>query len=131
MRNILVFLIFLPFYSIGNGFVFESWKTQGKNCVLKFEQVPSQNWDGKSEVPLSIAEANAAFQKWASSSLPKTHKAHVVSFNFSSVAPENLSSNFWVYKIGYVVFENNIPASNFNRKLAIDLAAKVIEPECS
>lgn len=130
MRNILVFLILLPFHSIGNGYVFESWETRGSTCVLKFDHSPSQNWYGNSEVPLSIAEANAVFQKWALSSLPKTQKAHVVSFNFSSVAPENLNSNFWMYKIGYVVFENNIPASNFNRKLAIDLASVVIEPEC-
>lgn len=130
MRIILVLLILLPFHSIGNGYVFESWETRGSTCVLKFAHAPSQNWDGKSEVPLSIDEVNAAFQKWALSNLPNTQKAHVVSFNFSSVAPENLDSNFWVYKIGYVVFENDIPASDFNRKLAIDLASVIIEPEC-
>ncbi|TMO42234.1 hypothetical protein [Pseudoalteromonas ruthenica] len=130
MRNILIFLMLLPFHSIGSDYVFESWETRGSTCVFKFAHSPSQNWDGKSEVPLSINQVNAAFQKWALSSLPKTQMAHVVSFNFSSVAPKNLDSNFWVYKIGYVVFENNIPASNFNRKLVIDLASVVIEPEC-
>ena len=130
MRSLLIMLAFVSFTSLGDGFVFDSWNSKGQTCTLKFTEAPSLNWDGVSDLPLTIKEVDAIFHNWALSNLQGTEKAHVVSFNLSSVAPKGLDNNYWIFKIGYVVFNGSIPSKNFNRKLVIDLTGKVIEHKC-
>ncbi|WP_189620516.1 hypothetical protein [Psychrosphaera saromensis] len=130
MRLLLVILTFISFNSLADGFVFDSWSSKGKSCMFQFIAPPNLNWNGDSDLPLTIKEVDTIFQKWALGNLKGNEKAHVVSFNLSSVAPEGLKNNYWIFKVGYVVFNGNVPSKQFNRKLVIDLTGKVIEPIC-
>jgi hypothetical protein len=130
MRYLLVLLLFFSFISLSNDYTFESWQSNGKDCRLKFDKIPSENWDGVSELPLSVKDVSSIFRNWASENLEETESANAVSFNLASVAPEGLEQNYWVFKIGYVVFNKNVPSNFFNRKLVIELSGKVIVPKC-
>ena len=130
MRYLLVLLTLFSFVSLSNDYTFDTWQSNGKKCNLTFDKVPTKNWDGMSELPLSVKEVSSIFRNWASKNLEKTEKAHAVSFNLSSVALEGMGNNYWVFKVGYVVFNHNVPSTYFNRKLAIELTGKVIQPKC-
>jgi len=129
------YLVFFLFFSFGNfvdaeQYVFESWTEDGKNCTLQFESEPTTNWDGKSELPLPFSDIALKFDDWVTTTIKSSEEAHAVSFNFATVATDGLESAYWIFKIGYVVFENGQPATRFNRKVAIDLSGKVMEAVC-
>ena len=130
MRYLLFLLILLPFFSLSNNFTFETWPSNSNTCTLGFDNHPTKNWDAVSKPPLSIKEVSLIFHNWASTNLTASEKGHAVSFNLASVSVKGLKESYWLYKVGYVVFNKNIPSNNFNRKLAIDLSGNIILPKC-
>ncbi|ESP91114.1 hypothetical protein [Pseudoalteromonas luteoviolacea] len=130
MRNLLVLLLLFSSASFSSEGVFERWTAKGKECFFKFQIPPSVNWDGESELPISIKGINTAFKNWTNANLSSGEEAHVTNYNLASVFSEEATTNYWVYKVGYVVFNNGSPTQNFNRKVVIDLSGKVITPVC-
>ncbi|CAM4188021.1 hypothetical protein [Pseudoalteromonas byunsanensis] len=130
MRNFLVLLLLFSSVSFSSEGEFERWTVKGEKCVFKLQVPPSVNWDTESELPISFKDVSAVFKNWANANLSNGEKAHATSYNLASVAPEGASHNYWVFKVGYVVFNSGLPVQDFNRKVVIDLSGKVISPVC-
>ena len=127
---VFVFLLIMHTATIASEHIFESWTEKGKSCVLQFKNAPEVNWDGKSELPLTFQKVRSIFNDWAKKTLAPNEEAHVTNYDLSSVAAVGFNQGFWVFKIRYVVFKNNIPTNTFNRRVAINLTGNVIEAIC-
>lgn len=139
MRHLL--LIFTMFFAVCSsgigseqtGEAFYEWSDDGMKCTLSVDVEPKINWDGKSSFPIAINEVTDIFDKWADSNLGANEKAFVSNYTLSRTiyeASSNSPKSVWLFRIDYVVFENNKPSSSFNRKIAITLDGKIIEPKC-
>ncbi|SEB03356.1 hypothetical protein [Alkalimonas amylolytica] len=126
----LCFTMLLSCAVTANQYVFETWVENMTQCALKFDAEPNIHWDGKSELPISFQQVQAIFSSWAESNLVAGEAAHVTSYELASVAADGLAMNHWVFKIKYVVFENNVPSASFNRKVALNLSGQIIEADC-
>jgi hypothetical protein len=109
---------------------FDSWTENGKRCELSFKSAPSIKWDAKSELPIPFLSVKSIFNDWIKENLKPAEVAHPTNFDLASVAAEGLDTSYWVFKIRYVVFENEQPSIKFNRKVAVDMSGKIIESQC-
>ncbi|WP_024607370.1 hypothetical protein [Pseudoalteromonas sp. C1] len=111
-------------------YTFESWPENGKHCEFSFDSAPTINWDGTSELPISFLNVQSIFNDWIKVNLKPTEEAHPTSFDLATVAADGLDTSYWVFKVRFVVFKNGQPSAMFNRRVAIDMAGKVIEAQC-
>ncbi len=112
--------------STENTRLFESYG----DCYLAFDDYPTVNWDGKSNLPIDVLQAKSIFETWAGDNMGRNSQSSIVHFKLAKVVTEESFRGYWVYIIRYVVFMNGKPAEPFNRHLAIDMSGKVIESNC-
>ena len=134
--KLLILLVFMccSFFAKADEDAIDTWFEGATSCSLNLVELPNSRWDGTTKLPIDILEVGKIFERWSKKKFDERYDIFISSYElvrtYKEVSLDN-AKTVWLYKIKFVTFLKNKPATPFNRKIAINLDGQVIEPRCS